>query len=173
MYSNCINCGAAVDPKFDGCPYCGTVYDIGRIRPLAYVFCSKKLRKKTIYPALIALGVLVGLAIYGLFFDSLSETALVALTPIWFFLITFGLYGYHAEKLLDLIVSGQAEDIRSARKAWLSQTGRPPLVSFLAYFYFFAVVFINLPRPALIALTGSAAWGLFLLVFFKGIFPAL
>ncbi|MBP7736947.1 MAG: hypothetical protein KA369_13300 [Spirochaetes bacterium] len=173
MTPNCINCGGTVDPSRAQCPYCGTFYDRDNINPVSNIFTSRGVRKRAIYPIMIGSGVAICVAIYAFFFDRLSETQLVNLTPLWFFLITFGLYGYHAEKLLEIMASHRAADMRAARALWFSMEGRSPLVTLPAHFFFFAERFVNKPWPALIALVGSLAWGLGLLVFFNGIFPSL
>ena len=72
-----------------------------------------------------------------LFFNRLSETMLINISPVWYFLLTFGLYGYRAEKLLDIIAANREPGgLRSARKVWFNEEGRHPLVAVLAHFFF-------------------------------------
>jgi len=174
--SRCRNCGAPREPEEERCAYCGVYQGYQSTRPWNYVLQSRTARVRAIYPALILIGVVIALFIYGFAFDSLSETALVRLTPLWFFSITFGGFGYLAEKLLPQVTSGQAKTLAEAYRGWREAFfDEHPLAGLLlglllfpfSYFYF------RTRSSLLIAFAGSAVWGVLLLVFFNGIFPAL
>ncbi|MFM9698653.1 hypothetical protein [Streptomyces europaeiscabiei] len=72
-------------------------------------------------------GLLVAGLIYLLMFDEFSESELVSITPLWFFPVVFGLYGFASQRLLRHIATGAREP--SARRpgspsTW-PVTGRP------------------------------------------------
>lgn len=167
---NCINCGAPINPHKENCQFCGTYYDVSKFN----IFKSKKIRKTAIYPFFLISGIVVLLLNYAILFDSLSETALVRLTPVWFFSIIMGMYGYKAEVLINDIVSGKASTFNEAYRNWLKRLATTNiLASFLVSILFFTFPFFKKITPLQTALTGALVWGVLLLIFFEGIFPGL
>jgi hypothetical protein len=170
---NCLNCGAAITPKLEKCSYCGTYHASKTTYPLALIK-NKKFRKFGLYPFVIGFGVIIAILVYAVYFDNLSETALINLTPVWYFALIFGLYGYKAERLMTMVVNGEAEDFRDAYKKWIRELSEiSPIVSFLAALLYFPFPLFNRMSPLLTASSGAVIWGILLLVFFNGIFPKL
>ncbi len=170
---NCLNCGAAINLKLGKCSYCGTYHTVKTTYPLALIK-NKKFRKFGLYPVFIGFGIFIAIWVYGVSFDDLSETALINLTPVWYFALIFGLYGYKAERLMTMVVNGEAEDFRDAYKKWIRELSEiSPLVSFSAALFFFPFPIFNRMSPLLTATSGAVIWGILLLVFFNGIFPKL
>jgi hypothetical protein len=172
---NCINCGGPLNPANKKCPYCGSVnFNRGDHTPLLYFLKSRKIRTRAIYPILIIIGAALVLYIYGIAFDRFSETALIQVTPLWFFPIVFGGFGFTAEKMLGIVAIGQAGSIAEAYKKWLGDfLTRHILVGFILSIFLFPFTFFNTRSSLLVAFVGSVVWGIFLLIFFNGIFPAL
>ncbi len=171
--TNCINCGGPPAPGKKRCVYCGTMVVEGK-KSFTLLFKSKKFRVTALYPILLGLGIAIAVYIYGFAFDDFSETQLVNLTPLWFFFIIFGGYGYFAEFLMKKIIEGEGTDLPKAYKKW---TGK-----FLARHLFLGLILGILLSPfaliktrnsLLIAFLGSVLWGILLLIFFQAIFPAL
>ena len=135
---------------------------------------NKKFRIAGLYPILLAAGIAVVFYIYLFAFDDLSEDQLVGLTPLWFFLIIFGLYGYFAEFLMSRIIVGKGKNIPEAYSKWVPEfIERHPFWGMLLALILSPFSFIKTRNSLLIAFTGSAIWGILLLIFFMGIFPAL
>jgi len=172
---HCINCGGPLDPKLPKCIYCGSpIFGKGTPKPWNYFLQSKKIRTRAIYPALILIGTILVIYIYLIAFDRFSETTLVQITPLWFFPIVFGGFGYTAEKMLGLIAVGQATSIADAYKKWIqSFIAVNPLIGFIVAIFLFPFTMFNTKNSILIAFLGSAVWGILLLIFFNGIFPSL
>jgi len=167
---NCKNCGAPISPHRENCEYCGTYFDASRFN----IFKNKSIRKKAIYPAFLFFGLFVVVAIYVFLFDNFSETELVQFTPIWYFSIVLGLYGYKAEDLVNDIVSGKAENFRMAYLNWTKELYETNiLMGLIISFLFFPFPMFKKITPFLTALTGALIWGILLAVFFSAIFPEL
>ncbi len=167
---NCINCGAPINPNRENCEYCGTYFDVSKLN----IFKNRSIRKKAIYPAFIFFGLFTMVAIYLIFFDNFSETELVQITPIWYFSIVLGLYGYKAEDLVNNIVSGKAKDFKTAYLNWTKKLYKSnPLFGLIISILFFPFPFFKKITPFLTALTGAFIWGILLAIFFEGIFPNL
>lgn len=116
------------------------------------------------------------LVLYLVMFDSLSETELVGLSPIWFLLIVFGTCGMHAEKAVNLILSKKADSFADALAKVTSKL--PPFVVIVVYLVFsLPAFFLGLKRwcssPLLLATLTSGLWGLALYFFLFAIFPSL
>lgn len=167
---NCVNCGAPVNPHRENCEYCGTYFDVSKFN----IFKNRNIRKKAIYPVFLFFGLISVVAIYFVFFDDLSETELVQITPIWYFSIVLGAFGYKAEDLVHDIVTGKAEDFRDAYLKWKQKLYQTNILAGLFIsILFFPFPFFTKITPFSIALIGALIWGILLALFFNGIFPAL
>ncbi len=170
---NCKNCGAPINPEIKQCKYCGTYYNPHLVSAWN-ILNNQKFRKTTLYPLSLAFGIIIVVFTYVFMFDKLSETELVQFTPIWYFAIVFGSYGYLAEKIMSLVVKNKARDFRSAYRFWVKNiTQRNIILGLLAIILFFPFPFFNKMKPLPVASLGALIWGLMLVVFFQGIFPAL
>jgi len=170
---NCINCGApitVIPSKHSFCKYCGTYHHT----PKYNIFKNQKARKKGIYPFFIGFGFMLVFLIYFILFDNFSETELVQITPIWYFSLILGLYGYKAENLIEKIIHGEASDFNDAYAQWLEKLHKTnPLLGFLVNIIFFTFPWFKKISPLKIALVGAFVWGVILLIFFEVIFPEL
>jgi hypothetical protein len=171
--TNCINCGGPLEPGVNKCIYCGTAnVDGGSFINL--FFKNKKFRVTALYPILLILGIAIAIYIYGFAFDDFSETELVSLTPLWFFFIIFGFYGYFAEYLMKKVISHKGGNLSDAYKRWTVKFLKLHLfLGVLGMIFLLPFAFIRTRNSLLIAFAGSALWGILLLIFFQAIFPAL
>lgn len=171
--TNCINCGGPLEPGVEKCIYCGTANVDGG----SYVhrfFKNKNFRVKALYPILLFLGIAIAVYIYGFAFDDFSETQLVSITPLWFFFIIFGGYGYFAEFLMKRVIDGEGDNLNDAYKRWTFKFLKFSFaLGILAMIVLVPFAFIRTRNSLLIAFAGSALWGILLLIFFQAIFPAL
>lgn len=104
--------------------------------------------------------------IYLVFFDEFSEEELVRITPLWFFLIVFGVYGLVSQRLLRRIAEGRRTHGEAAR---LSVRIAGPvagltLIPFLA---------LKWRSSLLVSLVAALVWALLLWLFFALVFPSL
>lgn len=172
--AECPNCGAP--PTGDGvrCGWCGV-----RLAPAAHawnVVYHRSTRVRLVYPLLIVTGAALAGLLYLVAFDRLSETMLVRLTPAWFFCLTFGIFGYVAEKLLDRLADGRAQTVAEAYRGWRGDIFlEHPLPALILALMLFPLGSwrSRTSSSLLIACVGSAVWGILLLVFFSFVFPAL
>jgi len=172
--TNCINCGGPLKPGYQQCVYCGTMTDDEKQNPFTSIFKNRQFRVKALYPILLALGILIAIYIYGFAFDSFSETQLVSITPLWFFFIVFGGYGYFAESMMKRIVEKGEQNLSQAYKKWVGGFLHAHLfLGLMAVIILSPFAFIKTRNSLLIAFAGSAMWGILLLIFFQAIFPAL
>ena len=126
------------------------------------------------YPMLLGAGLTMVLYIYLFAFDDFSETEMVRITPVWFFFIIFGLYGYFAEFMMNRVIVGKGKDISAAYHKWLSVFLKGHIfLGFILMIILFPFSFIKLRNSLLIAFIGSVIWGILLFIFFAAIFPAL
>lgn len=170
----CRNCGAPISDTLEQCTYCGSWLIREKIGPLRYIAESKRIRMKGIYPFFFIAGFAALFIIYFFFFDAISERVLVRISPLWFMPIIFGLYGYRAESLLDMIARGEAEDFREAYSKWsLKYLRENPIPAMAAGLIFLTIPWFRWKKPLMVALTGTVFWGVLLIVFFEGIFPSL
>ncbi len=170
----CRNCGAPINNTLEQCTYCGSWLIKEKIGPVRYVAESKRIRMKGVYPFFFIAGFTALFIIYFFFFDAISERVLVRISPLWFMPIIFGLYGYRAEGLLDMIARGEAEDFREAYKKWFHQYLREnSLFAMAAGLLFLTIPWFKWRTPLMAALIGTIFWGVILILFFEGIFPSL
>lgn len=120
-----------------------------------------------LYLLAIAAGILCALYIYGVVFDDLSEEELIQLSALWLLSIVFGVYGFVAEKLLQLMDEGDDLTISRAALIW---TNAVPIIGIILMLPF---LFIKGSNPIAIALLATVFWALLLAGFFAVIFPLL
>ncbi|OFY29778.1 MAG: hypothetical protein A2275_10795 [Bacteroidetes bacterium RIFOXYA12_FULL_35_11] len=165
--TNCVNCGAPIDPTVKSCTWCGTSYTASSMN----FFKNQKTRKGAIYPFFIGAGVFFMFYLYGFAFDSFSETMLVNLSPLWFCSIMFGIYGFIGEKAVRFVTDGKAKNFREGYSLWQRQTS--PLVLVFGLFLFFPLNFIRRLSALWAAFVGALFWMILLMLFIHGIFPSL
>jgi hypothetical protein len=128
------------------------------------------------YKLSAAAGLVMMLVLYVFMFDSLSETELVSLSPVWFLLLVFGTCGMHAEKAVDLVLQKKAKTFSEALTAVTKSL--PPFLTIVVYLVFsLPSFFLGLKRwvssPLLLATMTTLLWGLALYFFLFAIFPSL
>lgn len=121
----------------------------------AYIFC-------------VLFGLGLGVYIYGINFDNYSEAVLIQMTPVWFLPLIFGIYGFIADKLIEIVEDQKAITLRQAVLVWMG--GMFGLLSFIPLFPF---LFIKGKNPLVVAVLGTVVWGILLTVFIFAIFPML
>ncbi|WP_240496678.1 hypothetical protein [Streptomyces torulosus] len=116
--------------------------------------------------ALIA-GVLGAACIYLVMFNELDESELVTITPLWFFPIVFGLYGFVSQRLLRRISAGHAQTLSQAARMSIEVAGYwalPALFPFLV---------LRWRSSLLVSLAAAVFWAVLLWFFFAAVFPTL
>jgi hypothetical protein len=120
----------------------------------------------SLYVVSLLAGLTAAGLIYLVFFDELSEEELVRITPLWFFLIVFGVYGLISQRLLRRLAEGGRTHGEAAR---LSVRMAGPVAGLML------VPFLTLKwrSSLLVSLVAALVWGLLLWVFFALVFPSL
>jgi len=123
-----------------------------------------------IYVFSIIIGIAILLDTYLLEFDNLSETTLVRMTPLWFFPIIFGYYGFMSHWILAKPGKSLFENLGDFFLLSLQRYRALGLIYFIIHA---PLVFTKKQKPILAALGGSLIWALLLATFFEVIFPML
>ncbi|MER5473809.1 hypothetical protein ABZX90_09610 [Streptomyces sp. NPDC002935] len=116
--------------------------------------------------ALIA-GVLGAACVYLVMFNDLDESELVTITPLWFFPIVFGLYGFVSQRLLRRISAGHAGTLNQAARMSIDVAG------FWALPAFFPFLVLRWRSSLLVSLAAAVFWAVLLWFFFAAVFPTL
>ncbi len=176
----CSSCGGSSPIESESCDYCGqfllrlTPFERRR-SPLAQKGGTYFRSLGPLYKLSALAGFLMMIVLYGFLFDSLSETQLVSLSPIWFLLLVFGICGMHAEKAVALILGEEAKTFSEA----LSKVTQslPPFMTLVVYFVFSLPCFFldstRFSSPLLIATLTTGLWAGALYFFLFAIFPSL
>ena len=183
----CARCGASTAPHLERCEYCDawlvhlTVFERGAERdvqrdgdePRADVPRFRSLR--VLYGAALAASVVMFVVLYFIAFDRFSETELVALSPVWFLGLHFGLSGLFTERALDAVLRGEARTFREGL-VHATRSSAPLLSLAVAVVFFPPFLLFGLRRftsPLLLSLFTTLAWAALLYGFLFGIFPSL
>lgn len=122
---------------------------------------------KILYTIFIIAALAIVVYVYGIAFDSFSETVLVQVTPLWFFLLIFGIYGFVAEKINKNMREGKSDSLPKAASTVINSI---PLVGPI---FMFPLYFVRGKNSVVVALLGSLIWGVLLFIFFQFVFPQL
>ncbi|MER6633069.1 hypothetical protein ABT301_33430 [Streptomyces sp. NPDC000987] len=121
--------------------------------------------------ALYIVSLLVGLGtaavIYVVKFNDLSEDQLVGYTPLWFFPVVFGLYGFVSQRLVRALAEGRAGTLTEAARVYTRVGG---LFAVLTMFPFLV---LRWRSSLLVSLTAALFWAGLLWFFFAAVFPEL
>lgn len=120
----------------------------------------------------IASGLLLAAYIYLVAFDEFSETMLVRITPLWFFPIVFGYYGFVADRMARQLPESHFDRVANLLLSIIRET-QGGLGRGFGLIVHAPFIIIKSKRPLLVALGGAAIWAIMLLVFFTFIFPKL
>ncbi|WP_258053300.1 hypothetical protein [Streptomyces sp. Ru72] len=105
--------------------------------------------------------------IYLVMFDEFSESDLVAITPLWFFPIVFGLYGLISQRLLRRSATRRAGTLAEAAR--MSITVAAPWALLLI----FPFLVLKWRSSLLVSLVAVVFWAVLLWLFFELLFPIL
>ncbi|BBC29354.1 hypothetical protein SGFS_006480 [Streptomyces graminofaciens] len=118
--------------------------------------------------AILLLGGLAGAAlIYLVLFNELSESQLVTYTPLWFFPVVFGLYGFVSQRLLRLLAAGRARTLSEAAHMSIGVGG------FWAALAMFPFLVLKWRSSLLVSMVAALFWAVLLWLFFALVFPVL
>lgn len=120
-----------------------------------------------IYQSSILAGIAVAVYTYGFAFDDLGEEELVRLSALWVLPIVFGIYGFVAERILELVDKGDNQSIAQATLIW---TAALPIIGAVLLLPF---LFVKGSSSISIALRASLFWAVLMVGFFVLIFPLL
>ncbi len=112
-------------------------------------------------------GLLAAGLIYLLMFDEFSESELVSITPLWFFPVVFGLYGFASQRLLHHIATGRAGTLGEAARISIDVAGH------WAALVLFPFLVLRWRSSLLVSLAAALFWAVLLWLFFALLFPAL
>ncbi|MCL6731860.1 hypothetical protein [Streptomyces neyagawaensis] len=121
----------------------------------------------TLYVTAVVAGVLGAACVYLVMFNELDESELVTITPLWFFPIVFGLYGFVSQRLLRRISAGHAATLSQAARLSVDVAG------FWALPALFPFLVLRWRSSLLVSLTAAAFWAVLLWFFFSAVFPTL
>jgi hypothetical protein len=180
----CSACGGSSPAESERCDYCGNfLLRLTKFETLKAGSSPQLDDGVTFFRSLGPLyklsalaGLVMMIALYVFMFDSVSETELVNLSPIWFLLLVFGTCGMHAEKAVHLVLSKKAQTFGEALSA--TTKSLPPFLIIVVYLVFsLPSFFLGLKRwvssPLLLATTTTLLWGFALYFFLFAIFPSL
>jgi hypothetical protein len=122
---------------------------------------------KIVYLAVFIGGIVAVAAIYLVYFNSLSEEELVALTPFWAFPIAFGFYGYVSQRLIRYLDEGKASSLHEAARFVIDHAGKWSILVLLPF------LALRWRSSLLVTLAASVVLAGFLWFFFSLIFPGL
>lgn len=112
-------------------------------------------------------GVMAAGLIYGVMFDEFSESELVSCTPLWFFPIVFGLYGFISQRLIRRMVSGRAQSLHEAARISIDVAGH------WAALFLFPFLVLRWRSSLLVSIAAAVFWAALLWLFFVLVFPTL
>ncbi|MFD2684339.1 hypothetical protein ACFS5L_05580 [Streptomyces phyllanthi] len=120
-----------------------------------------------LYVTALVAGVLGAACVYLVMFNELSESELITITPLWFFPIVFGLYGFVSQRLLRRIAAGRAGSLGEAARMSIDVAG------FWAVPVLFPFLVLRWRSSLLVSLAAAGFWAVLLWLFFAVLFPTL
>ncbi|MBL3671447.1 hypothetical protein JL475_37270 [Streptomyces sp. M2CJ-2] len=161
-YVRCPSCHQVTAVPQPAVPYAAS---IGPAVPVGSYRESVSL--KVLYLAALLVGLTTAAVIYLVMFDDFAEEQLVGVTPLWFFPIVFGLYGFVSQRLIRHLVEGRAATVSDAARMAI-EVGR-----FWAALVLFPFLVLKWRNSLLVSLVASLFWALLLWLFFALVFPQL
>ncbi|MFJ3497886.1 hypothetical protein ACIPPJ_30445 [Streptomyces sp. NPDC086091] len=155
------------------CPHCHQVVrvpapDVPYASPVALPATAVEPAVLTaVYVTALLAGVAGAGVVYLAMFDAFSETELVGITPLWFFPIVFGLYGFVAQRLLRRMATGRARTLQEAARMSLDVAGH------WAALFLFPFLVLRWRSSLLVSLAAAVFWAGLLWLFFALVFPTL
>ncbi|MDX3861330.1 hypothetical protein [Streptomyces europaeiscabiei] len=155
----CPHCHQVVRVPAPDVPYASAVpVPAGAIEPPALT---------ALYVTALIAGLMGAGLVYLVMFDEFSETELVTITPLWFFPIVFGLYGFASQRLLRYITAGRARTLGEAARVSIDVAG------YWAALVLFPFLVLKWRSSLLVSLAAALFWAVLLWLFFALIFPTL
>jgi hypothetical protein len=124
-------------------------------------------RRNPLFTVAILIGVGLAVYVYLFSFDEFSETELIELTPFWLLPIVFGLYGFTAEAVLNMLDRGEATTVAAAA---LIFSNAIPLIGIVLLS---PLLLIRGSSAVSIAAGATLVWTALLVAFFALVFPLL
>ncbi|UUU21877.1 hypothetical protein [Streptomyces sp. DSM 40750] len=155
----CPHCHQAVRVPTPDLPYASPVaVPAGAVEPIVLT---------AVYLTALLGGILGAGLIYLVNFDEFSESELVTITPLWFFPIVFGLYGFVAQRLLRRIAAGHVATLSEAARGSIDVAGH------WAALVLFPFLVLKWRSSLLVSLAAAVFWAVLLWLFFALLFPTL
>ncbi|SOD76599.1 hypothetical protein SAMN06272781_4449 [Streptomyces sp. 1222.2] len=155
----CPHCHQVVRVPSPDVPYASPVpLPAGATEPVALT---------AFYVTALVGGILGAGLVYLVMFDEFSETELVSITPLWFFPIVLGLYGFASQRLSRRIATGRARDLREAAGMSIDVAGH------WAALVLFPFLVLRWRSSLLVSLAAALFWAVLLWLFFALLFPSL
>jgi hypothetical protein len=174
-FTTCEACRRQISVAATACPQCGHPHV-----PVVAATASPAAEmpptpggktQRVFYGVLIAFGLVSAAVTYTVLFDSLSETALVRITPFWFFPTVFGYYGLVAQRMEAQLQISHLDTVSDQLLSVIRETG------FLGQVFAFLIhapfLLVRSRQPWVTALVGSLIWAIALTLFFGLVFPSL
>ncbi|MFF9869491.1 hypothetical protein ACF1G0_29505 [Streptomyces sp. NPDC013953] len=155
------------------CPYCHRIVrapspDVPYASPVPLPAGAPEPAGLTaVYMTALLVGLAGAAVVYLVMFEDLSETELVTLTPLWFFPVVFGLYGYVSQRLLRHLAAGRASTLAGAARLSIDVAGH------WAALVLFPFLVLRWRSSLLVSLVAAAFWAVLLWLFFALLFPTL
>ncbi|MFF5187505.1 hypothetical protein ACFY30_27695 [Streptomyces sp. NPDC000345] len=155
------------------CPHC---HQVVRVPPPDVPYASpvpvpatavEPVLLTTLYLSALIGGLLAAGLIYLVMFDEFSESELVTITPLWFFPVVFGLYGFTSQRLLRRIATGRARTLSDAARLSIDVAGH------WAALLLFPFLVLKWRSSLLVSLAAAVFWAVLLWLFFALLFPSL
>ena len=127
---------------------------------------------KSIYFASFIIGILLASYIYLINFDNFSETVLIRITPLWFFPIVFGYYGFVSLRMAAKLKKSNLETVADLLFSVIKESSGT-VGKLISLFVHAPFIIIKSKSPILVALGGSIIWAILLVIFFEAMFPTL
>jgi ribosomal protein L40E len=166
----CRECSAQISLEAVSCPRCGCPSP--QTQPKARTLPAGAKRWSAFYAISITIGVLIAGYIYLIAFDEFSETRLVQITPVWFFPIVFGYYGFVAQRMAAKLPESGFDRVANLLFSIIKET-QGSVGKLFGLVVHAPFIIVKSKRPILVAFGGAAIWAVMLFVFFTFIFPKL
>ena len=129
--------------------------------------CAEPIGLTALYATALIGGLLGAGLIYLVMFDEFDESELVTITPLWFFPIVFGLYGFVSQRVLRRTAAGRTGTLSEATRISIRVAG--PLAGLM----FLPFLVLKWRSSLLVSLTAATFWAVLLWLFFAAVFPTL
>jgi hypothetical protein len=172
-FTACEACRWRISVAATACPKCGHPHEPAPVVPGSPTPPAAPAGKarRAFYTTLIVLGAGSAMVIYTVLFDSLSETMLVRISPLWIFPVVFGYYGLVAQRMEARLQETHLDTVSDVLLSVIKEIGWMGQVFALLIHAPFLLV--KSRQPWVTALVGSLIWAIALALFFGVVFPTL